>query len=117
MIDEKTASYLNEMLLSAIKAPDGHLAIANATSHLWDLAETNRFNSERAKEVFAIAIDNAMWSYLKSTPCGSLMYRDYKASCLGPQHALRLTNEFTRNGALIPDQRPVRKRFRWLLGA
>ena len=115
--DDKPLDPVLLMVDSALAAPRGREIVADATSHLWDLAGTNRFNSERAKEVFTIAIDNAVWAYLKNMPIRSFMYRDYKASGLGPQHALRLTNEFTRNGALIPDQRPVRKHFRWLIGA
>src|SRR5208337_1206609 len=112
MIDDQTLSVFDEMLRSSLETPHGREAIADARIYLWDLVETNRFNSERAKEVFTIAIDKLMWSCLKGTPISVQMYQDYKASCLGSKYAVQLTNRFTRDG-LIKDQRPVRKHFRW----
>lgn len=112
----ETTDALDALVQSALKLPQAREAIADATSYLITLLEKNSFNSKRATEVYVIAIDNAVWLSIKKLTMRDSLYRDYKTSGLGKAYGQALTDTFTKDGA-IPDQRPARQNFRWLLGS
>jgi hypothetical protein len=103
----------------AVAAPPGRLRLANAEEFLIGELERNRFNTERAIEVYMIAIDNSVWAWVKDL--GKLTYREYRRAGLGRKYAIELTDRFKAQigGPFGPlkDQRSPRKFLRFLLGA
>lgn len=91
-----------------------HVAMAH-TQLRADLA-AGRFNTERALEVYSIAVDNATWEWLKDMPVNRRMYADYKASGLREITAEKFAEAFKRETGAV-DQRPPRRFLRGLLGA
>jgi hypothetical protein len=104
------------LLRKALETSQGHLRVATATEYLIGQLERNRFNSERAREVYGMAIDNVFWHSLKGAADRRQVYADYLQSDRKEEPIRQLISGLTRNGA-IPDQRPVRRHLRWLLGA
>ena len=78
--------------------------------------DKNRFNSERAREILGMAVDNAVWDLIKRNPMRGPLYRLYLKAPERKATATQLANIFTKNGA-ISDQRPARRFLRLLLGA
>jgi hypothetical protein len=104
----------------AVGAPDGHLRLANAQEFIMGELERNRFNTERAIEVYTVAIDNSVWAFVKDMPLQKLMFSEYLRSGLGKKHAIELTEKFKKGSgafAALEDQRPPRRFLRFLLGA
>jgi hypothetical protein len=105
----------------AVAAPQGRLRLANAEGFLIGELERNRFNTERAIEVYTIAIDNSVWAWVKDMRLGKLMYREYRQTGLGRRYAIELTDRFKAQvgGPFGPlkDQRSPRRFLRFLLGA
>lgn len=100
----------------AVDAPNGKVLCTQADAHLVGELARNQFNTERAVEVFTIAVDNAVWAHLQDLPLRRQIYADYKISGRGHEKARQLVNEFIRlTGAA--DQRASRRWFRSLLGA
>jgi hypothetical protein len=120
MGDEAIKQALDEVITTIIKhavaAPAGHLKLANAKSFIMGELERNRFNTERAVEVYTFAIDNSVWALVKDKGNKG---RDYRRSGLGKKFAIELTDEFKRGFRYAPikDQRPPRRFLRFLLGA
>ena len=116
-----------DVIKQALNAPHSHLRLANAEEYLIGELERNRFNTERAIEVYTIAIDNSMWAWVKDMSLGKLMYREYRQSGLGKRYAIELTDKFKAKANSIraaagvgplEDQRSPRSGFlRFLLGA
>jgi hypothetical protein len=107
------------IITNAIAAPEGHLRLANAEEFIIGEVERNRFNTERAVEIYTVAIDNSVWAWTKGMTLGKLMYRDYQRSGLGKKFAIELTENFKKGSGVLPieDQRPPRRFLRFLLGA
>ena len=74
---------ITTIIANAIAAPEGHLRLANAEGLIIGEVERNRFNTERAVEIYTVAIDNSVWAWTKGMTLGKLMYRDYRRSGLG----------------------------------
>jgi hypothetical protein len=106
------------LIKHAVAAPEGHLRLANAEEFVIGELERNRFNTERAIEVYTIAIDNSVWAWVKETILGRSVYREYRRSGQGKKFAMELTEKFkTQFRPPIEDQRPPRRFLRFLLGA
>ncbi|MGF6637270.1 hypothetical protein [Paraburkholderia sp. MM6662-R1] len=113
MTNEEALTMLIDGALAAI---DGKQKIDRAVEFLQRQLATERFNTDRAVEVFKVAVDNAVWDVIRNLPARAAMRRDYIKSGLGKAYALKLTKEFKeQTGA--KDQRPARKYLRFLLGA
>jgi hypothetical protein len=111
---------LTFVITQAVASPQGQLRLATAEEHIIGELERNRFNTERAVEVYSFAIDNSVWAWMKEMPLGKLMYRDYRRSGLGKKLATERTEKFKNGGgrfAPIEDQRPPRRFLRSFLGA
>ncbi|MDE2611441.1 MAG: hypothetical protein KGL61_17845 [Burkholderiales bacterium] len=113
MTDEEA---LTTLIDSALKTIEGNQGIKRAAESLHQQCASGRFNTERATEVFKIAVDNAVWEMIKDLPVRSSMYRDYRKSGLGVVYARQLTEEFKDHSG-ARDQRPPRRFLRFLLGA
>ena len=87
------------LIKQAVAAPEGHLRLANAEEFITGELERNRFNTERAIEVYTIAIDNSVWAMTKELPVRRLVYGDYRRSGLGKKHAIELTEKFKAQSA------------------
>jgi hypothetical protein len=61
------------LIKQAVAAPEGHLRLANAEEFITGELERNRFNTERAIEVYTIAIDNSVWAMTKELPVRRLV--------------------------------------------
>lgn len=105
----------------ATSAPEGRLQLANAEEFLIGELEHNRFNTERAIEIYTFAVDRSVLAWVKEMPLGKLMFRTYWRTGLGKQYAIDLTEKFkTKDDSPlgpIQDQRPPRRFLRFLLGA
>jgi N-acetylglutamate synthase-like GNAT family acetyltransferase len=110
---------ITTIIANAIAAPEGHLRLAKAEEFIIGEVERNRFNTERAVEIYTVAVDNSVWAWTKGTTLGKLMYRDYQRSGLGKKFAIELTKNFKKGSGVLPieDQRPPRRFLRFLLGA
>jgi hypothetical protein len=111
---------ITNIINHALAAPEGHLRLSNAQEFLIGELERNRFNTERAIEVYTFAIDNSVWAWVKNMPLRRLIYRDYRRVSLGRKFAIELTEKFKKsNGRYAPieDQRQPRRFLRFLLGA
>jgi hypothetical protein len=75
---------MTAIIKKALAAPGGKLRLANAENVLIDELERNRFNTERAIEIYTIAIDNSVWAWCKDLPLGRSVYREYQRAGLGP---------------------------------
>jgi N-acetylglutamate synthase-like GNAT family acetyltransferase len=82
---------ITTIIANAIAAPEGHLRLAKAEEFIIGEVERNRFNTERAVEIYTVAVDNSVWAWTKGTTLGKLMYRDYQRSGLGKKFAIELT--------------------------
>jgi hypothetical protein len=104
---------------NAVAAPDGKLKVATVEEWTIGQVERNRFNTERAVEVYKFAIDDSVWAWVKNMPSGRLMYRAYQRTEQGKQLAIEFVEKFKITGPLAPigDQRPPRRFLRLLLGA
>jgi len=110
---------LTALITQALASPEGHLRLATAEEFIIGELERNRFNTERAVEVYSVAISDSMWAEVKDMPSGSLIYRDFLLSGLKKKLATELTERFKKGFAQQPivDQRPPRRFLRSLLGA
>ena len=68
---------LTALITQALASPEGHLRLATAEEFIIGELERNRFNTERAVEVYSSAISDSMWAEVKDMPSGSLIYRDF----------------------------------------
>lgn len=111
---------ITTIIKNAVAAPEGHLRLANAEAFIIGELERNRFNTERAIEIYTIAIDNSVWAWTKGMSLQKFMYREYQQSGLRKTFAIELTEEFKKGSGRLPpieDQRPPRRFLRFLLGA
>ena len=116
MVDVEEATLV--IVRHALDTPDSRLRLANAEGSIIGELERNRFNTERAIEIYKIAIDNCVWAWVKNITLGRSIYADYRRTKLGKKLAIQLSGEFKAkfNPPLI-DQRPPRRFLRFLLGA
>ena len=105
---------LAEMVETALRSQRHR--IDTATEYLFGQRAAGRFNTERAIEVYRIAIDNAVWEELKGSPLRRQIYRGYKSGHYAVALATELARQFKEaHGA--SDQRQERRWFRSLLGS
>jgi hypothetical protein len=117
-MDEEEA--VTTVIKNAVAAPEGHRRLATAEEFLIGELERNRFNTERAIEIYTFAIDNSVWAWVKDMTLGKFIYKDYLRSGLGKRFAIELTEKFKKGSgrpAPIEDQRPPRRFLRAWLGA
>jgi hypothetical protein len=108
------------LITRAVASPKGRLRLATAEEFIKGELEHNRFNTERAVEVYSFAISDSVWAKVKDMPLGRLIYRDFLRSGLEKKLATELTEKFKKGSgrfAPIEDQRPPRRFLRSLLGA
>jgi hypothetical protein len=102
----------------ALETADGRLNLADAEEFIIGELEQNRFNTERAIEVYKVAIDHSVWAWLKDQTTGRLTYAEYRRVGLGKTYAIRLTEKFkAKFNPPLTDQRPPRRFLRFLFGA
>jgi hypothetical protein len=102
----------------AVEAPYGQLQRANAEEYLIGQVERNRFNTERAIEVYTVAVDNSVWAYMKAIPSEKLMYVTYQRTRLGKEYAIYMAEKYKAQFMVpLKDQRTPRRFLRFLLGA
>jgi hypothetical protein len=115
MNDEEAMSVVVDR---ALDTADGRLNLANAEEFILGEVEQNQFNTERAIEVYKIAIDNSVWAWLKDLTTARLNYAEYRRVGLGNTYAIRLTEKFkAKFNPPLTDQRPPRRFLRFLFGA
>jgi hypothetical protein len=68
----------------ALLTDQGERRLAQAREYLVRQQQAGRFNTARAVEVVAMAIDNAVWTDTKGQKEGRSTYAEYKHSGLGP---------------------------------
>ena len=80
-MDEEEA--VTTVIKSAVSVPEGHRRLAYAEEFLIGELERNRFNTERAIEIYTFAIDNSVWAWVKDMTLGKSIYEGYLRSGLG----------------------------------
>jgi N-acetylglutamate synthase-like GNAT family acetyltransferase len=111
---------ITTIIKNAIAAPESQLRLANAEEFIIGEVEHNRFNTQRAVEIYTIAISNSVWAWMKGMSLRKAVYREYQRSGLGRKFAIELTDKFKKGTGRLPpieDQRPPRRFLRFLLGA
>jgi hypothetical protein len=105
-MDEEEA--LTVLITHAVASPEGRLRLATAEEFIIGELERNRFNTERAVEVYRFAISDSVWAWVKDTPF-KFMYREFLRSGLGKKLATELTEKFKKGspGGLRSGLRPV----------
>ncbi len=108
------------LIRQAIASAKGQLQLANADKYLAAELERNRFNTERAIDIYTAAVDGSVRAWLKGRLLGKVMLKTYKRSGQKEQFAIELTEQFKTGTGVYPrveDQRPPRRFLRFLLGA
>jgi hypothetical protein len=91
---------LGYVIVAALRGTRGREEIAAAERRLNDLIARERFNSARAVDIYAVAVDRAVWASLKGTRERLPLYRSYKASGLRETCGRQLTEAFkSKTGA------------------
>ncbi len=117
-MDEQEA--VASLIRQAIAAPKGQLQLANADKYLGAELERDRFNTERAIEIYAAAVDSSVRAWVKGRLLGKVMLKTYQRSGQRKKFAIELTEQFKTGTGVYPrveDQRPPRRFLRYLLGA
>jgi hypothetical protein len=84
--------------------------------HLQRDFEKGRYNAERALELYARAVDAAVWDVLRELPLAKPVYNEYRHSGARSRLIHRLVSQFqAETGAR--DQRPARQWLRFAFGA
>jgi hypothetical protein len=104
------------LVAGALKTDQGGHEVRKAMAHLVDQVRLGRFNSERAVEVYRMAIDRAVTAVLAGALLKGRIFKDYRASGEGDRKARELAASFTASFE-VTDQRPARRWLRFLLGA
>jgi len=60
-MDPRAREAFSRMVTDALQEPEGRIQIENGKSLLLNALEKRSFNSERAEELFRMAIDRAIW--------------------------------------------------------
>jgi hypothetical protein len=84
------------LITHAVASQEGRLRLATAEEYLIGELECNRFNTERAVEVYRFAIGDSVWACLKDSRVRRLMFRDYLRSGLGKQSQLNSLRNLRR---------------------
>jgi hypothetical protein len=118
MCDMDDEEAITILIKHAVDTPEGRLRLTTAEEFLIRELERNRFNTERAIEIYTVAIDDSVWAWVKKMNLGKLLHRAYSQSGLGKQYAVDLTEKFKAQfDPPIEDQRLPRRFLRFLLGA
>src|SRR5690348_16430586 len=105
MTPERREAY-DGMILSVLQDDEAKLLIEQAKAKLLDDAEKHAFNSERAKQVFQMAIERAIWGKYGATGVGTV--RSIRGEGVIEAIAQRFTDEF-KAWLGVSDQRPARR--------
>jgi hypothetical protein len=110
------AEAIELLVTGALKSDLGARELRKAMAFLVEQVSAGRFNTERAREVYRMAIDRAVLGTLAGTPVRGLVFRDFRASGEGDRKAQELAASFVAKFE-VEDQRPPRRWLRFLLGA
>jgi hypothetical protein len=113
LVAPNNIAFIEDVLKYALGSGNGPIRIARVMESQIEEANSNRFNSERALEVYRAAIDKLFWSCIRELPARRGLYRSYIQSGLRDERAARLTSEFMTTFA-IKNQRPPRRYLGWL---
>ncbi len=103
---------ITSLIKYALSTPEARRQLANAERRVIGELERNRFNTERAIEIYAFAIDDTVWALCRATTLGRFLYYDFLQSGLGRRFAVDLTETFKAGfHPPLKDQR----RPRWFL--
>jgi hypothetical protein len=103
----------------ALASTEGRQRLAVAEALMVEDCQRNRFNTERAIQVYTVAIDNIVATWMKPSQFKRTFYREYRRSGIKVRYAKKLVAEFKRGrGGFGPikDQRRPRRLLRFLLG-
>jgi ribosomal protein S18 acetylase RimI-like enzyme len=106
------------LITQAVAAPRGYLRLENAEELITHELSRNRFNTERAVELYTSAINNSVRAWVKERDLGKTVLREYRRSGLGKKCAIELVERFKAQfRPRLEDQRRPRRFLRFLLGA
>src|ERR1035437_3715364 len=96
--DYAIAQAIAVLISNALAAPAGHLRLAKAETFVMDELERNRFNTERANEIYQFAIDDAVLAWIKEKKLGRAISWDFLRTGLAKKYAIELTEKFKTKG-------------------
>jgi hypothetical protein len=105
-MDPRTREALTRVVTEALQEPEGQIQIENVKRMLYSALEKNSFNSERAEELFRMAIDRAIWKKLGSV--GAATTRGIRGEGIVEGFAKAFVGEFKQNTG-ASDQRQARR--------
>jgi hypothetical protein len=107
-MDPKTWDAFAHLVKESLLSPDAEVEILRVHSMLNVALERNRFNTERAQELFRMAIERSVWKKFGST--GAMITREMKRGRLGIiEEAARVQTEELKNNTGALDQRSPRR--------
>src|SRR5882724_8551174 len=92
LMDDEEA--ITTLIKQSVDTPEGRFRLATAEEFLISELERNRFNTERAIEIYTFAIDNSVWARVKKMNLGKVLHRIYSRSGFGKRYAVGLTDIF-----------------------
>ena len=96
----------DDLVEQVLKTPTCQLNLELAKAALFDAVEKGRFNSERADEIFQMAIEKSIWAHFGAV--GAMTTKSIRGSGVIESFANKETQAF-KEGLGLTDQRPARR--------
>jgi hypothetical protein len=105
-MDPTAREAFTRVVTDALQEPEGQTQIETVKCMLYRALEKNAFNSERAEELFRMAIERAIWKKLGSV--GAATTRSIRGEGIIEGFAKEITEEFKKTTG-ASDQRQARR--------
>lgn len=105
-MDEETVRAFASVVEKSLQAPVGEDWLINSHRHLMEQYAKGSFNSERALEMYTIAIERSVLSFL-SGPTGLMTMKTLRETGITNKMAHELVDQF-KEATGATDQRPAR---------
>ena len=106
-MDKELIETFASLVESSLETADGQEWLNRTDAALYDAIRKQKFNTERAAEMFGIAIERSVLAHLGDAT-GSMAVMTLRKTGVGPKMAAELADQF-KEGTGASDQRPARK--------
>ena len=107
MADNEIKDPTERLFVMVMNDPGTEYEIERTITWIWDQVLANKFNKERAIQVFEMAIDRSLQNYM--TRLGLPNHPKQFPKSWRHDMAVRLAEKFISDNENIQDQRPARK--------
>ena len=107
MDDYEIKDPTERLFLMVMSDPGTEYEIQKTITWLWDQVLSNKFNKERAIQVFGVAVDRSLQTYM--IRLGLPNHPKQFPEALRRDMAVKLAEKFISDNGNIPDQRRARK--------